>query len=121
MNKEEFDRLCEQWHEETKFRSDMPTDHPAFQAIVAAGKDVLPWIFNRVMFDDRAWWHLLAYDITGVDPCPEMARGRIYIQQAYWIVWGVEHGYITDDSINRDGCLTHAEGYFKLWQEALKI
>jgi hypothetical protein len=63
MDKNEFDTLCEQWHTETGSRSDLPTDHPAFQKIITVGKNVLPWIFNRIMFDDRNWWCLLVSDI----------------------------------------------------------
>jgi hypothetical protein len=117
MNKQEFDELCEKWLEETGFRSDGGTDNLAFQKLIGAGKDILPWVFNRIMFDDRAWWDLIAYGIPGIQPWPDMARGRVYIQNAYWIVWGIENGYITTESVDLNGCRTISEKYFNLWRE----
>lgn len=106
MDKKRFDELCEAWQAGTAVLSGGHERHPAFLELSQGGNAILPWVFNRIMFDDRAHWSLLAWKVSGEVPFPKSARGCVPVMNAYWIVWGVNNGYINDATISRDGCKT---------------
>jgi|SRR6185437_3302851 len=111
ISRKRFNTLCEEWHRDTCFHSnpDVGLNHPAYKEIVAQGKKILPWVFDRILWDDRTHWITFAHAITGVVPFPDYARGMVPLMKAYWIVWGCENGYIDPEKTNSDWCLTNSQ------------
>ena len=48
MNKEEVHALIKQWSHETCFLSYHDRKHPAYQELVAAGPDIVPFLLERL-------------------------------------------------------------------------
>lgn len=48
MNKEEVHVLIKQWSHETCMLSFHDRKHPAYKALVAAGEEILPFLFERL-------------------------------------------------------------------------
>jgi hypothetical protein len=68
--------------------------HPAYQRIIGMGKRVVPFILRELHREPDHWfWALTA--ITGIDPVPKEARGRIDQMAKIWLEWGRVNGYWT--------------------------
>ena len=90
----DFIRLKKIWLEETQFQSSMDkiTNHPAYQAIIALGKDVVPLIIKDLEIAPNHWGPAL-FAITGENPVPKEHAGRIKMIAQDWIQWAKENGY----------------------------
>ena len=67
--------------------------HPAYQQIIGIGKGVVPLLLNEMRERPDHWdWALRA--ITGTDPVPREAWGKLRQIAAAWIEWGTKEGYI---------------------------
>ena len=90
----EFIRLKNIWIEETQFQSSMDKiiNHPAYQAIIALGKDVVPLIIKDLEADPKHWGPAL-FAITGANPVPKEHAGRIKMIAQDWIQWAKDNGY----------------------------
>ena len=91
---ERFSRLVEKWRSETAFVSSV-TDmamHPAYQEIIGMGNDAVPLILAELeRAPDHWFWALKA--ITGADPVPDEAKGRVEEMARAWLRWARMHGY----------------------------
>lgn len=66
--------------------------HPAYQRIIGMGERVVPFILRELEREPDHWfWALTA--ITGQDPIPKEARGRVERMAKIWLNWGRENGY----------------------------
>ena len=85
----QFDDLSAQWKEETRYLSsttDIATNG-AYQRIIGMGMPVVPLILEDLRNQPYHWfWALNA--ITGEQPVPESARGRVREMANAWIRWG---------------------------------
>jgi hypothetical protein len=64
--------------------------HPSYQRIIGLGPAALPLIFNELAREPDHWfWALKA--ITGEDPVPPSARGKLRKMTELWLQWAVSH------------------------------
>ena len=92
--KEKFERLANQWKEETNLSSSISemAMHPAYQKIIGMGKVVIPLILNELSKKPDQWfWALSA--ITGEEPDLPY-RSRVKDMALAWLRWGKERGYV---------------------------
>lgn len=65
------------------------TAHPAFRRIVELGRPAVPHLLREIESRPSLLvWAL--HEITGENPVPRSARGRIKDMAAAWISWGKE-------------------------------
>lgn len=89
-----FNRLVQQWREETAFSSSLleMATHPAYQQIVGMGRVAIPFILRELSRQTDHWfWALKA--ITAEDPVSSEARGDLAKMAQAWLVWGARNGY----------------------------
>ena len=89
-----FHALASRWHRETMFLSSSSAirDHPAYQAIIAMGRPVLPLILHEL--DRRpAHWFSALEAITG-ETTAGVSPGDMAGMARYWIEWGRSAGYM---------------------------
>jgi hypothetical protein len=92
---EQFRALDRQWREETQFFSDPAriTRHPAFQAVIALGEEVVPILLRELDRAPTLWvWALPV--ITGENPVPNADRGQIPKMGEIWVKWGRDKGLV---------------------------
>jgi hypothetical protein len=89
----QFNRLADAWEDETKLLSSMNriVTNKAHLQIVAMGPDVVPLILKR-MRGKPGWWFEALRFLTGQDPVPDSARGRLDAMTEAWLKWGEENG-----------------------------
>jgi hypothetical protein len=90
---ERFRRLEAQWKAETGHLSSSTKiiAHPAFQQIIALGREVVPVMLRDLEERPRLWvWALPA--ITGANPVPASDRGNIAKMSEAWLKWGKANG-----------------------------
>ncbi len=89
--RQQFDDLSAQWKEETRYLSsttDIATN-ATYQRIIGMGMPVVPLILEDLRNQPFHWfWALNA--ITGEQPVPQSARGRVREMADAWISWGVK-------------------------------
>lgn len=94
--KDRFAHLARQWRRQTRFlssTSDLAT-HPAYQAIIGMGQEVLPLILANLREHPAHWfWALRA--ISNEDPVPPRDRGVVKRMTDAWLRWGAAKGYLT--------------------------
>lgn len=82
-----FQRLADQWHNETGHYSLMfkRAMHPAYQQIIGMGKDAIPLILNDLRVRPTGHWFWALGAITGEDP----TLGQADIDKAIqaWLKW----------------------------------
>lgn len=93
----EFDRLASQWKWETRYQSSSTIieEHPAYQAIIAMGKNVIPLILEDLRSDGGHWFMALG-TITGESPVRYEDRGKVDAMTAAWVEWGMRQGYVAN-------------------------
>lgn len=92
---QQFRGLARTWHEETKLAS-TASDlflNSAYQRIIGLGPDVIPVILDSMRAEPDHWFVALSA-LTGADPVPEEARGRLRAMTQAWIDWGAEEGFL---------------------------
>ena len=91
----EFAALARIWRKERGVVSsarEMAT-HPAYLRIIGMGERAVPLILEDLRKKPDHWFVAL-HAITGANPVPEEARGRLNEMANVWVLWGNEHGYI---------------------------
>jgi hypothetical protein len=90
---ERFATLAAQWRTETAFLSSTTAmvAHPAYQAIIALGPPVVPWLLRDLQREPAHWFEALQ-TITGEDPVPRDHWGNIAAMAADWLTWGRQRG-----------------------------
>ena len=91
----QFQRLVAEWNDATAGLSSPRAiaGHAAYQQIIALGPQALPLIF-RDLKENGGWWYPALRALTGVNPVPESARGNLPLNDAAWLKWGQDNGYI---------------------------
>lgn len=92
---QQFRGLAGTWREETKLAS-TASDlflNSAYQRIIGLGPDVIPVILGDMQQRPDHWFVALSA-LTGADPIPEEARGRLRAMTEAWLRWGAEEGLL---------------------------
>jgi hypothetical protein len=90
-----FYDLADRWRKERGHTSKIRelAVNSAYQQIIGMGEAAIPFLLEEMRTRPDQWtWALRA--ITGVNPVPEQARGRLKEIAAAWVNWGIECGYI---------------------------
>jgi len=92
---ERFDVLARQWKADTALLSSTTamTAHPAYQAIIALGLPVVPYLLRDLEREPAHWFEALQA-ITGANPVPPELWGNIPAMRAAWLTWGRDQGWI---------------------------
>lgn len=89
----EFNRLQDEWKADTKYMSSVSDifAHPAYQAILALGPDVIPCIlYELVVMQD--WWFDALRKLTGANPLIETEmRGNLLYMRGVWLNWACDY------------------------------
>src|SRR5438132_1326530 len=88
-----FAELAAEWKAgrgPTSFAADM-AKHPAYQAIIALGPPAVPLILRELEREPDYWFAALRA-LTGADPVPPEARGRLSAMAEAWLRWGRDQG-----------------------------
>jgi hypothetical protein len=90
-----FERLADEWNEETEFVSSSTTMilNSAYQQIIGMGNAVLPLIFKRLESQGGHWFWALKH-ITGEDPLASSDAGNYQKMREGWLAWGRERHYL---------------------------
>ena len=92
---ERFARLVAQWKSTRGHSSKLQEMalNPSYQQIIGLGEPVVPLLLEEMRERPDQWdWALRA--ITGADPVPRDAWGRLNEIAAAWVAWGQEKGYL---------------------------
>jgi hypothetical protein len=90
----DFYRRTATWRAETCFLSDIneKCNHPAYLQIIEMGPDVVPLILEELEREPDHWFAALR-KLTGENPVPAEARGRLKDMTLAWLDWARKHGY----------------------------
>ncbi|HLL89080.1 MAG TPA: hypothetical protein VK324_07230 [Tepidisphaeraceae bacterium] len=93
----EFESLAGQWERERPRGADVDemADHPAYRRIVEMGERAVPFLLNRLAQKPGHWFAAL-HAITGENPVPPDAEGKVKQMAAAWLRWGSERGMVVD-------------------------
>ena len=91
----EFAMLAEDWRAEHGVTSSAQqmAMHPVYLRIIGMGERAVPLILEELRNKPDHWFVAL-HAITGANPVPEEARGRLNEMANAWVFWGKERGYI---------------------------
>lgn len=87
-DRQRFNELVEEWRRETVATPtlDKQVLHPAYQKIIGMGERAVPLLIEELREEPDHWfWALTA--ITGEDPIPPEARGRLDLMAEAWLHW----------------------------------
>lgn len=90
-----FARLCADWKHQSRFLSNSAQIAllKPYQRIIGMGLPAVSLILHELEREPDHWfWALEA--ITGVDPVPPEAAGRVRAMAAAWVRWGRENGML---------------------------
>lgn len=92
---ERFPRLAGEWKEMSRYLSNtaqMAMLKP-YQQIIGMGTPAVPLILEEMRREPGQWfWALEA--ITGQEPVPPEAPGRVRLMTDAWLEWGRQHGLL---------------------------
>jgi hypothetical protein len=92
--RQRFNELVTEWRR-TRGHSSKIKDlvmNPAYQKIIGMGEPAIPLILEELERQPDHWsWALTA--ISGDDPIPTYARGRLDETTSLWLQWGREKRY----------------------------
>lgn len=92
--RDDFYRLRDEWVEETKVLSVGKLSHPAYQAIIQLGPEVLPLLLEEMRDRPDHWSFAIITLNGGENPVPPPDYGQMRKVQAAWVKWGIEKGYL---------------------------
>jgi hypothetical protein len=95
ITEESFEAAVSEWNRETSFVSSVSeiTDHPAFRRIVAWGRPSVPFILRDLKTRPSLLIMALG-EITGEDPVPPSAVGKVTEMSKSWLAWGEKNGLL---------------------------
>ncbi len=90
-----FHALADDWRAATRFAAapSATADHPAYQALVGLGPEVVPLILDALAEAPDPWFAALR-ELTGADPVPAADRGRPQAAAVHWLAWGRAAGLV---------------------------
>lgn len=88
-----FRNLADQWKSGrgNSSQASKMASHPAYLEIIGMGMPAVPLILAELERCSDHWFIALR-SITGSDPVPTQARGRVVDMAAAWIDWGRRQG-----------------------------
>ena len=91
----EFALLADQWRAERPRGMDLAdlTASPAYRAVVNMGTRAIRPILLQLKRKVEHWYCALN-EITGENPIPVEAEGKLKLMAEAWLKWGRERGYI---------------------------
>lgn len=91
----EFMKLTERWKRDRSVTSSAArmANHPAYLRIIGMGPRAIPFLLEELRRGPDHWFVAL-HAITGEDPVPVDARGRLPQMADAWLAWGEKEGYI---------------------------
>ncbi len=91
----QFAALANEWKTATSLLSSSTAmiRHPAYEGIIALGPAVVPLILRDLQREPAHWFDALQA-ITGEDPVPSEAEGKIQAMRGAWLAWGQARGLI---------------------------
>ncbi len=95
---ERFRKLVASWRQERELTSSISemVEHPAYQQIIAMGREAIPLLLRELeRYPDHWFWALKA--ITGEDPVPPASRGNVRQMTEAWLSWGRARGHLSQD------------------------
>lgn len=93
MDKQTFERLRNEWREDT-WHMASPKEkamHPAYQRIIDHGQEAVPLIIEEMKENGTDHWFWALQAVTGENPIPESHRGRMEKMKDDWIEWYEEN------------------------------
>jgi hypothetical protein len=89
-----FQQLVDRWSEDTLDMSSIEdmVEHPSYSAIIDMGEAAVPLLLRELEKAPNYWFPALTA-ITGVNPIPEEARGRLIEMTEAWLEWGRGKGH----------------------------
>lgn len=93
----EFELLAARWRAERPRGADIAdmSATPACRAVVAMGMRAVRPILLQLRQKPEHWFAAL-HEITGANPVPAHAEGKLKVMAAAWIEWGRERGYVSE-------------------------
>jgi hypothetical protein len=90
-----FHELSIQWKAAAHYRSNTRSlrNQPVYQELVSLGESVVPLILAELEREPNVSWFTVLAGITGVDPVPSAAAGRVDEMARAWLDWGRQRGY----------------------------
>jgi hypothetical protein len=91
---EQFRWLADEWERAVAHQSSsrLRYEHPAYRAIIRLGRPAVPLLLRDLKATGRHWFAALRA-ITGTNPVPPEAAGKVGDMTDAWLRWGVEQGY----------------------------
>ncbi len=95
--RERFERLKEDWKQQSRYLSNSAQMAMlrSYQQIIGMGPGVVPLILAELQRETDHWFWALEV-ITGENPVPEEAAGKIAEMAEAWIGWGEQKDLIGD-------------------------
>ena len=92
---EEFSALAKEWQIERGVLSSAQqmATHPVYLRIIGMGERAVPLILEELR-NTPDHWFIALHAITGANPVPKEARGRLEEMAESWVSWGKKSGYI---------------------------
>ena len=96
-----FYRLAAAWKTETDHLSNLTEkcNHAAYRSIVEMGPEVIPLILAELETEPDYWFAALR-QLTGENPVPPTARGRLKQMANSWLDWAEKHGFTRELAAN---------------------
>jgi len=92
--KNTFKQLVTVWHaEQDPFSSVINFEHPAYQAIIEMGMDVVPLILKELQ-ENPDYWFLALQEITKENPVLSEQDGNLDKMTDAWLAWGKQKGLV---------------------------
>ena len=84
-----------EWNRDTEFVSSLTEviGHPAFRRIVEVGHDAVPFLLRQVK-KEPSFLVLALREITGENPVPSSAKGKVKEMAEAWLAWGEKKGLL---------------------------
>lgn len=89
-----FQELAERWRRDRTVTSSAArmASHPAYLRIIGMGRRAIPFLLEELR-ERPDHWFVALHAITGEDPVPASARGRLAQMADAWLAWGEREGY----------------------------
>jgi hypothetical protein len=94
-----FRKLADKWQAERGSSSSLTwiTSRPSYLKIIAMSETAIPFLLQELKFQPDLWFAALR-SITDENPVTPEIRGNIRLMAAAWIQWGIQTGYLSNDS-----------------------
>jgi hypothetical protein len=94
-SEQKFDRLVQQWRQETMFKSRAAdiTSHFAYYQIIGMGSKAVPLILRQVQ-QGEGHWFLALRALTGENPVTAEEAGNLTKMARAWVEWGKQRGLV---------------------------